>query len=56
MMDGLSPVAPISSFLLVRLLPSRAASGVLLLDHAEKAVSLIAVAAATIFLFTGQMF
>ena len=33
-----------------------AASGVLLLDHAEKAVSLIAVAAATIFLFTGQMF
>ena len=26
-MDGLSPVAPISSFLLVRLLPSRAASG-----------------------------
>jgi hypothetical protein len=30
-MDGLSPVAPISSFLLVRLLPSRAASGVRLL-------------------------
>ena len=27
MMDGLSPVAPISSFVLARLLPSRAASG-----------------------------
>ena len=31
MMDGLGPVAPVSSFLLIRLLPSRAASGVLLL-------------------------
>ena len=49
MMDGLGPVAPVSSFLLIRLLPSRAASGVLLLLSSRAAGGACVTVVVTIF-------